>query len=97
VQALPVKAVLPTAPAMAMRLRSAASCSTASATEELSKPMAISTRSASNQRRAIAAPMSALFWWSATAISTGLPSTVPPASSTAMRAAIAEPGPPRSA
>jgi hypothetical protein len=29
--------------------------------------------------------------------STGLPSTVPPASSIAMRAAIAEPGPPRSA
>ena len=41
--ALPVKAVLPTAPAMAIRLRSAASCSTASATAELSKPIAMST------------------------------------------------------
>ena len=38
-----MKAVLPTAPAIAIRLRSAASCSTASATEELSKPIAIST------------------------------------------------------
>jgi hypothetical protein len=62
VQFLPVNAVLPTAPAIAILFFSAASCSTASATDELSKPVAMSTFSVSNQRRATATPMSALFW-----------------------------------
>jgi hypothetical protein len=44
VHALPVKAVLPTAPAMAIRSRSAASCSTVSATAELSNPIAWAAR-----------------------------------------------------
>lgn len=56
---LPVKSDVPIAVAMAMRLRSLASCSTAKATDELSKSIAISTFSVSNQRRAMAAPISA--------------------------------------
>ena len=38
-----MKSVVPTAPAMAIRFFCAASCSTARATDELSKPMTIST------------------------------------------------------
>jgi hypothetical protein len=41
--------------------------------------------------------MSALFWWSATSSSTGLPSTLPPKSSIAIRAACTEPSPVTSA
>src|SRR6185437_751540 len=47
--------------------------------------------------RAMLAPTSGLFWWSAKMTSIGRPSTLPPKSSTAMRAAWTEPMPERSA
>jgi hypothetical protein len=41
--------------------------------------------------------MSALFWWSAETTSIGMPSTVPPKSSTAILAAVTAPRPVMSA
>ena len=43
--------------------------------------------------RAIAAPTSGLFWWSAEISCTGRPATAAPASATAIRAASTEPDP----
>src|SRR5438128_794548 len=52
-----------------------------------------STWSTSYQRRAMPPPMSGLSWWSPTMMLIGLPSTLPPKSSIAICAAVAEPWP----
>src|SRR3954462_22925 len=69
----------------------------ASATPEFGTSKIASTLSASYHWRAIAEPVSALFWWSAETISTFMPFFAAPKSSTARRAAATEPGPPMSA
>ena len=74
----------------------AISC-TASATEENGRSAMTSTPSLSYHWVAIEDPMSALFWWSAKMISIFLPITTLPACSAAMRAAITDPCPDRSA
>ena len=56
--------------------------------------MIASTCPASSHSRAMDEPTSALFWWSADTISTGMPRMVPPTSSTAIFAASTEPSPP---
>src|ERR1700758_1116505 len=56
-----------------------------------------STPSLSNHLRTMLSPMSGLFWWSADRISIFLPSTLPPISSAAMRAASTDVLPPKSA
>ena len=93
VQNLPVKSLVPTAIATAMPFRSFATCSTAKATDELSMPTIMPTFSRSYHCRAMADPMSALFWLSADRISMGRPRTLPPASSAAICAARNDPGP----
>ena len=70
---------------------------TASATAEFVTSATASTRSMSNQRRAMAAARSGLFWWSATSTSGAQPRAAKPASPKASRAATTEPGPPMSA
>src|SRR5690606_37900842 len=55
------------------------------------------TFSTSYQVRATVEPTSGLFWWSAETTSTFIPFLAAPKSSTAMRAASTEPGPPMSA
>ena len=67
---------------------------TASATDEVVNSMIASTPSRSYHCRAMPEAMSGLFWWSAARISIGTPSTLPPKSSTAIRAASTEPWPP---
>ncbi|MNQ54092.1 hypothetical protein D3C85_681520 [compost metagenome] len=59
--------------------------------------MMASTFWVSYHSRALAAAMSALFWWSITIRSTFLPSTVPPKSAIAISAAVALPLPVTSA
>ena len=63
-------------------------------TAELPPSTITSTFSVSSQRRTMLTPMSGLFWLSANTTSIFLPSTLPPASSTAMRVAITAPKPP---
>ncbi len=70
---------------------------TASATAELGVSTITSTLSESSHWRAMPEPTSALFWWSAETISTFMPFLAAPKSSTAIRAAITEPWPERSA
>ncbi len=70
---------------------------TASATAEFGTSTITSTLSESNHWRAMPEPTSALFWWSAEMISTFIPFLAAPKSSTAIRAAITEPWPERSA
>ena len=70
---------------------------TASAGAEAVTSAIASSRSELNHSRALAAAMSGLFWWSAERTSIGLPSTSPPKSSTAIRAAATLPGPVMSA
>ena len=72
---------------MLMRFFSLVSCWTPSATEEVVSSMIASTPSRSYHCRARLEAMSGLFWWSAVTTSTGLSRTLPPKSSTAMRAA----------
>src|SRR5450755_4300314 len=66
---------------------------TASPTAETGTSTIRSTCSVSYQRRAMPAPISGLSWWSPTITVIGLPSTVPPKSSTAICAAVTEPCP----
>src|SRR3954462_12741517 len=66
----------------------------ARATPEFGTSKMASTLSTSYHWRATAEPTSALFWWSAETISTFMPFFAAPKSSTAMRAAATEPGPP---
>ena len=66
---------------------------TARPTAETGTSTIRSTCSVSYQRRAIALPMSGLSWWSPTITLIGLPSTLPPKSSTAICAAVTEPWP----
>src|SRR4051812_50122929 len=68
----------------------------ASATPEFGTSKMASTLSTSYHWRATAEPTSALFWWSAETISTFMPFFAAPKSSTARRAAAAEPRPPMS-
>ena len=70
---------------------------TASATAEYGVSTITSTLSDSYHWRAMFAPTSALFWWSAKMTSTFIPFAVAPKSSTAIRAATTEPWPVRSA
>ncbi len=72
---------------------------TASATAEFGTSTTAATPSRSTQARATAAPMSALFWWSANRISTfGAPGPAAAMkSSAAICAATTEPRPDRSA
>jgi hypothetical protein len=51
------------------------------------------TWSTSNHLRAMEAARSGLFWWSAISTSIGRPRTLPPKSSTAIRAAASLPAP----
>ena len=74
-----------------------ATCSAASAGAVAATSASMSTFRVSNHSRALAAVRSALFWWSATISSIGLPSTLPPKSAIAMLAAITAPGPTMSA
>src|SRR5215213_8907039 len=76
-----------------MRLRSRVRVCTARATEDVGTSETTSTCCVSSHWRTMLDPMSGLFWWSAATTSMGLPSTVPPKSSTAMRAATTDPGP----
>jgi hypothetical protein len=69
---------------------------TASATDDTGTSAMTSTPSVSNHRRAVAEPMSVLFWWSPEITSIRTPLICPPASSTAILAAVSDPGPPRS-
>lgn len=69
---------------------------TASAVDAVGKSVIMSTLPWSNHSRARLAATSGLFWWSAATTSTGLPSTLLPISSAAMRAATTEPLPARS-
>ena len=70
---------------------------TASATEEVGTSKIASTPSWSYQRRAIAAPTSGLFWWSAETSVTVRSGSRALKSAIAMRAATTAPGPDRSA
>src|ERR1044071_3334526 len=70
---------------------------TASATDEVGTSTMASTPLVSNHSRARLEPMSGLFWWSAAITSIVMPATLPPKSSTAIRAASSEPLPARSA
>src|SRR5690606_28647553 len=81
---------------MAIRFLSAATLTTASATDELVRSVIMSTRFTSNHSRALLAAMSALFWWSASRTTIGRSRTLPPMSSTAMRTAVSDPWPERS-
>ena len=69
---------------------------TASVTAELLVSKMTSTCCDPNHSRALAEPMSALFWWSAETISIGAPRTLPPKSSTAIFTATSEPSPEKS-
>ncbi len=69
----------------------------ASATEEVGTSKIASTPSRSYHCRAIEAPTSGLFWWSAATISTFRPFSAALKSSTANRAAATEPSPEMSA
>src|SRR5450830_438334 len=80
-----------------MRFFSPATLPTAIATLEVGTSTIMSTPSVSYHSRALVAPTSGLFWWSADTISIGLPSTLPPNSCAAICAATREPGPPMSA
>ena len=76
---------------------SRATSSTARAGADPATSMMASTFWTSYHSRALAAAMSALFWWSTTIRSIFLPSTVPPKSATAISAAVALPLPVTSA
>ena len=93
VQALPVKSEDPGPEIKTILLSGFAISTTANPTAEFVRSAITSTRSISNHCRAIAAPMSGLFWWSAAIISMRFPSIVQSNSSEAMRAASTEPGP----
>ncbi len=67
---------------------------TASATDEVGTSTTMSTPSRSNHWRTMPAPMSGLFWWSATSTSTSKPWS--PNSCTACRTQTAPVGPPSS-
>ena len=67
---------------------------TPNAIDEAEPPTMVSNFSFSIHWRAMLMPTLGLFWSSATVTSMGLPSTLPPKSSTAMRTASDEPGPP---
>ena len=96
-QALPVKSEEPPVEAStSLFLVRPISC-TASSTEEVGMSAITSTPSSSIQRVTMAEPTSGLFWWSPAMISMGRPSTLPPKSSTAIFAAMTEPGPAMSA
>ena len=88
----PVRSTVPAPEPRKTLLRSCASAATASAMEEFGTSRITSTPSWSNQRRAMANPMSGLFWWSAEISSTGRPAS-PALSSTANCAATTEPRP----
>jgi len=76
---------------MSIRPFSCATLRTASATDEVPRPVIIFTPSTSYHLRAIAEPMSGLVWWSADRISTERPSTLPPTSSIAICIASTSP------
>ena len=65
----------------------------ASATDDVTPSVIMSTWSRSYHCRAMAAPTSGLFWWSAETISTFSPCASGLKSSTASRAATTEPSP----
>ncbi len=96
VQSWLVTRVVPAPFTMAMRDLSLASETTASATAEFVRSVIMSTPWRSIHSRARLDAMSGLFWWSPCTTSIGLPSTLPPKSSTAMRTAVTEPAPERS-
>src|SRR5258706_3530593 len=75
---------------------SAATLTAASAVEEVTRSAIMSTLSVSIHSRTLVDAMSALFWWSAEITSIGLPSTLPPKSSTAILTASTAPLPDRS-
>jgi hypothetical protein len=92
----PVNAVVPGPESRVMRFFSAATGMTAMAVPLFTMSTAMSTWFSSNHFRAVLEAMSGLFWWSAETTSTGLPSTFPPKSATAILTARTEPGPARS-
>ena len=94
-QAEPVRSEVPAPDPISTLLRSRAMVLTASATAEFGTSTIMSTPP-SNHWRAMAAPMSVLFWWSPDRISTGAPRRLP-ISSAASRAAMTEPMPWKSA
>ena len=96
-QDLPVSSEVATLVATKARLRSRMMPFTARPTAEFTASATAATPSRSNQPRTIAAPMSALFWWSPYRISTGMPGDSAMKSSDASRAATTEPGPEASA
>lgn len=93
-RALPVRSAVAVPAAMNGFLYSLARLATPSAIDEAEPVTTTSTLSRSSQRRAMVMPTSGLFWSSATTTSIGLPATLPPKSSIAMRIANSEPGPP---
>ena len=82
-QALPVRSAEPALVKITTRFICRVRSCTASAMAELGTSRIRSTLSFSYHRRAVAADVH-LFWWSAEITSIGLPSTVPPKSSTAI-------------
>src|SRR5215211_7067472 len=90
-QFLPVRSEVPAPETSSTLFFSRTISETASATEEVGTSAMASTPSWSNQWRASAEPMSALFWWSAETTSIGRSLTRPPKSSAAIWVASAEP------
>ena len=96
-QASPVSSVVAAPETRNTRSFSLTISLTASATDEVGTSTITSTSSTSIHWRTMFEPTSGLFWWSAESTSIAAPSTLPPKSSTAMRAASTEPWPARSA
>ncbi len=96
-QSLEVNSVTAAAVIITVRLFSLATCRTAAATGVTGRSVIASTPPVSYHCRARLPATSGLFWVSPSRISIFLPSTVPPNSAAAMRAASTEPGPPLSA
>ncbi len=96
-QALPVRSEVAAPELMKALPLSLVIWFTASATDEVGTSKMASTLSTSYQVRAMVEPTSGLFWWSAPSTSTFMPFLAAPKSSTAIFAAITEPGPAMSA
>ncbi len=95
--ALPVRSEDAAVTTMSTFLRSREISRTASAVDEVTRSVIMSTLSTSYHWRAIVEATSGLFWWSPDRISIGMPLTLPPKSATAMRTASTAPLPARSA
>ena len=96
-QAAPVSSVVAAPETRNTRSFSLTISVTASATDEVGTSTMTSTSWTSIHSRTMFEPTSGLFWWSAESTSIGAPLTLPPKSSTAIRAASTEPWPARSA